>query len=181
MISRVAAVLAAIAGCSFAATAGTPEATRVALSVRAERRVAELERDEIERAIQVRLARPKCALELVEVGEDSAPASIEAIVLIERWRERRVPGGRPVFNPNTGRDEPGFSTEVEIRYHFTLKKTNDAKVLYDKEERAKASVGTIDIPSFQPDREARLRALRWIVERVHTRLCDAVSDLQAAR
>lgn len=181
MIARVAAVLAAIAGCSFAATAGTPEVERVALSVRAERRVAELEREEIERAIQVRLARPKCALELVEVEEDSAPATIEAIVLIERWRERRVPGGRPVFNPNTGRDEPGFSTEVEIRYHFTVKKTNDAKVLYDKEERAKASVGTIDIPSFQPDREARLRALRWVVERVHTRLCDAVSDLQAAR
>ncbi|NJN64153.1 MAG: hypothetical protein HC882_04250 [Acidobacteria bacterium] len=139
--------------------------------VRGDRGVARLEVDELDRVITLALTRPDCPIVLLSGdAEGAAELAVETNVL--RWRERRLPGGRPIFNRKTGRDEPGFEFEVEIRYSLTIRARGVEKPLFEKENRSTAKIGTMDILGFDPRREARQRAMRWIVDRVRDQACD---------
>lgn len=153
-----------------AADRPAPEPWRVSLRVSAAPGVAERDRAAFERRLVVGLTEPLCGIEL---ARDGTEAEAELEVTLERWRERRRPGGAAVFDPNTGRDRPGEIWEVEVRYRYALTRRGERKPVLRRSRKSLVRSASTSNPLWDPHRQARRRALDESAEEIARAACKA--------
>ncbi|RMF75057.1 MAG: hypothetical protein D6738_04720, partial [Acidobacteria bacterium] len=144
---RRAAAIAVVLGLAWPLLAAERTPVVLELKVEAARRVPDRRLDDLARTLRVRLARNECGLVIREPSARDAgpgtPADLFAVLRVENWRETREPGGRPVFDPSTGGDRPGWEVLTEIDARLTIRRPGRERPLYDRERRASARVGTM--------------------------------------
>jgi len=144
------------------------------LEIQARREISRLTLDRLERALLGGLARPRCA---VKPAVPKTPADLLVVVEVEFWRERTLPGGRPVLDRRSGREKPGYVRKIETRYRITIRKRGDGNTpVYEKRRRVAKQVGTTGHPFFSPEDEVLARTAKVLTRDIERALCKAVDD-----
>jgi hypothetical protein len=163
------------AGTASAPADDEPEPLSVDLAVERTRGVSEIDREHVARVLGVMIRTTDCRLRPIE--KDEKPR-LRVHVELDAWLERSVPGGAPIFDPRTGRNQPGFRREIDIRYRLTIAEPGAEKPRYDRDRRARTQMDSSPNPRFDPSAQARLQAMRSIVEEVEKRVCRVAKRLR---
>lgn len=184
MRAALAAVGVLLVSCA-PALAGDPvseDPLVVSLEIEAERRVSALQVDQLRRDFQLAFARIECPVRLLSLADDASLEPELVLALhVERWRERNTPGGRPIFDPSTGQERPGFKREIEVRFTIRVREPAAEEPLYEKERRVRRSRGTTASLAYDPVILARRDASEWVIRESLRPLCREAKKLHKSR
>lgn len=151
------------------------EAVSVHVNVHAARRVADLDRRRLERAVIVGLtSAERCPIRLVEEAKD---ATIRVDLHLKKWLDRSTPDGVWRYDPRTGREVPGMKYEVWGVYDLEIRLAGrDKPIEQEKDESFRSAERENRNPLFDAQARALDEAHGRIVSDIRREVCEQARE-----